>query len=77
MKVPKYIKKMIIDREKAQSKSNALQIEIERWFEKHGIEIEWKNTHIALYVEENVTRSTYLEALNKYEKGQNNANTNI
>lgn len=67
MKVPKYIRKMILDREKAQAKSNVLQSDIEKWFEKHGIEVEWKDTHIALYVEENVTRSSYLEALEKYE----------
>lgn len=63
MKIPKYNVKMINDRQKAQSKSNKLQLEIEKWFEKHNIEVEWKNTHAGLYVEENATRSMYLRAL--------------
>jgi hypothetical protein len=54
---------MINDRQKAQSKSNKLQCEIEKWFENHNIEVEWKNTHVALYVEENATKSMYLRAL--------------
>ena len=63
MKIPKYIVKMINDRQKAQSKSNKLQLEIEKWFDEHNIEVEWKNTHVGLYVEENATMSMYLRAL--------------
>lgn len=63
MKTPKYIIKMILDREKAQAKSNSLQIDIEKWFEEHNIEVEWRDTHIGLYIEPQVTMSTYLEAL--------------
>ncbi len=63
MKIPKYIIKKINDRQKAQSKSNKLQLEIEKWFDEHNIEVEWKNTHVGLYVEENATRSMYLRAL--------------
>ena len=67
MRIPKYIVKMINDRQKAQSKSNKLQIEIEKWFDEHNIEVEWKNTHVGLYVEENATMSMYLRALKHIE----------
>ena len=68
MKVPKYIKKMIFEREKAQAKSNELQCKIEDWFEKHDIEVEWCATHCALYNEPQPTRIMYLEALKEYER---------
>lgn len=67
MKIPKYIKKMILDRATAQVKSNKLQDDIERWFEKHNIEVEWKDTHVGLYVEPQTTMVTYLEALQNIE----------
>lgn len=63
MKIPKYIQKMILYREKLQLKSNAVQIDIEKWFEKHNIEVEWKNTHVGLYVEPIATKSMYLRTL--------------
>ena len=37
MKIPKYIQKMILYREKLQLKSNEIQSDIEKWFEKHNI----------------------------------------
>lgn len=68
MTVPKYIKKMILDRERAQGKSNKLQSEIERWFDEHNIEVEWSATHSALYVEPIATRQMYFQALRDYEE---------
>ena len=63
MKIPKYIRKRILYREKLQLKSNEIQADIEKWFEKHNIEVEWKNTHVAFYVEPTATKSMYLRTL--------------
>ena len=68
MKVPKYIKKMINDRYKAQMRANALQIDIETWFEAHNIDVEYVGTHVVLYNEPSTAKWTYLEALEEYER---------
>ena len=68
MKVPKYIKKMINDRCKAQMRANELQIDIETWFEAHDIDVEYIGSHVVLYNEPDTTRWAYLEALKKYER---------
>lgn len=68
MKVPKYIKKMINDRCKAQMRANELQIDIETWFEAHNIDVEYVGTHVVLYNEPGTAKWTYLEALEEYEE---------
>lgn len=68
MRVPKYIKKMINDRYKAQRKANELQTDIECWFEAHNIDVEYTGTHVVLYTEPSTAKWAYLEALEEYER---------
>lgn len=68
MRVPQYIKDMITQRRKAQARANVLQEKIETYFEKHGIEVEWTGTHVALYTEEVATERMYLDAIEGAEK---------
>lgn len=49
--IPKYIQKKVLRRAELQTKANSLQIEIEEWCAKKGIELSYSNTHVALYVE--------------------------
>ena len=66
MKVPKYIKQKILVRCEAQAKANRLQIEIEEWFEKRGIDIgEYNGTHVCLYTEPTMVAKTHLQILER------------
>lgn len=70
MKVPKYIKQKIIKRCEAQAKAIELQIEIEEWFEKNGIDIgEYCATHICLYTEPTTVMEKHLKILENEELG--------
>ena len=70
MKIPKYIKQKIRARGEAQLKANALEIEIEEWFEKNGIDIgEYQCTHICLYIEPSMVMHTHLRILEREDKG--------
>ncbi len=72
MKVPKYIKQKIKSRFNAQQRANALQTEIEKWFEKRGIDIgEYCGSHICLYTEAQMVKRTHLQILEKAESEDN------
>lgn len=51
MKLPKYMREKILQRARLQGKANRLQLEIEEWCNKHGIEPEYAATHICLFIE--------------------------
>lgn len=51
MKVPKYMKQMIMRRAQIQGKANSLQTKIDEWCEKHNVDTEYNITHICLYTE--------------------------
>lgn len=51
MKLPKYMRKKIIMRAKAQQTANNLQLEIEEWCEKNSVNLEYAITHVCLYTE--------------------------
>lgn len=71
MKIPKYIMQKIKARCDAQVKANALQVEIEEWCEKKGIDIgEYQCTHICLYTEPLMVKHTHINILEMIEKSE-------
>lgn len=65
MKIPKYMKKKIMQRAILQQKCNNLQIDIEEWCEKRGIELEYAVTHVCLYIEPSMVAQSTIEEIEK------------
>ena len=70
MKVPKYIRAKIIKRCTAQMTATSLQIEIEEWCCRNGIENQFNCSHVVLFEEPRTTAATYLEEIKKHNENR-------
>ena len=63
MKLPKYMREKIMTRSVMQEKANRLQNEIEKWCEKHGVELEYCIAQVCLYVEPTMVALNTIESI--------------